>query len=921
MRLLAAALLLAASPARADDALDKLASAPLLKALGVSFTADLAGRTALSFALPRAMGGKTLSFAGTWAVANAGQADQKATFATDPAARVALDDAFGLEWLDLAGAGLTLSVQGTEADVSFDATVDGKKVLVQFAEDGGGLKDFTLELPGPLKLSDLPGLKAVPGADSFTFTDPTVSRDAVFAKTTFKGETVDALAFKDSGGAWNIGLRLEKALNLGDLVGHRQGLLKEVSLPRLRLLVAGKGFSASFEDLPPAAARFFARPDGTPASGPVTVAPGINLRANFDPSASAALKKPMTALGLTGTLSIAGTVEGVFGGEPAVDLSVALPAGHATAFKFLKPHAGSTSKFFMRLSKAEEDLGVASVVELPGGKGNPPLLLEFDFGLKAKETEVEVAASGGLKGDWRNALGIPGLTLENPYLSVGVNETGGFDTLIDAWFLFGGEKVRVSADLVIEPEALFVPEAVALAGKINKIDFGQLTSHAGALTQAKHGKGLSGGGFHGLPAELTDVAFAVMTPGASLPPDLADELKMTGSGIALKGKLWVAKKQVADASGYVSDLGIGLAGDVTPFSVGPVTLKDAVLDVQAKTDAPPSLLMKGDIELFKGERARYDFEVMPDRFKLAVDTKFGGLFDLSIDAETTQGLAFTPSNDLDFDAALSADYVKSFQQLAKGAVDGLKKGAKDVSAAQASVSSAQQKVDGLNAKIADAKARAKKAFDDASRGLDSAQDKVDSLKREIDDKNDKIHDLSHDREKDLKKLKLADAAKKEGQIAALTTEVGGLYAAYGTAKGALEAAQKSVKGLPAGASPEVLALEGQLATETAGLSVAQGVLAAAKAADQGLEAAAKAVAEGSQQFSIEQVSVSGSVDGLVSAGTRGKRPVLKATCKVAGQRHVYTADVAQGEKVFARLAQRLADEAAKDLVAALTPKS
>ena len=131
-------------------------------------------------------------------------------------------------------------------------------------------------------------------------------------------------------------------------------------------------------------------------------------------------------------VTVSGAVGGVFGGEPAVDLSASLPMGHATAFKFLKPHAGSTSKFFIRLSKAEADLGVGSVVELPAGKGNPPNLFEVDFELKAKETSVEVAAAGGMKGDWRNALGIKGLTLENPYLSVGINETGGFDTQKDA---------------------------------------------------------------------------------------------------------------------------------------------------------------------------------------------------------------------------------------------------------------------------------------------------------------------------------------------------------------------------------------------------------------------------------------------------------------------------------------------------------
>ena len=809
---------------------------------------------------------------------------------------------------------LGLEATGTLHSQPVDFTLN----LVRDAS--GKVEDFEAAFVNTkLPLGDLPGLRDIPGAKTFTLENPVASRGALGGKLNFRGESVDAVVFDDPAGGWHLGLKSEESLTVGELIGSSKGLPAKILLPKAQFILSTKAVNAPFESMPLAMRQFFAK-DGAEPAGDLKLAAGINVQAQFDPTRlDESVRKPLAFIGITDSLEIGGTAQGLFGGPPAVSLSVALSASGNHGFKFLKKSASATESFFIRIAKEDLEIGFDSSVELPGGKDQGPLTFDVSFEIEELGESIVAAVRGSMRGDWRNAAGIKGFTLENPFLSVGVNETGAFDVSFDGTAVVGSENIRVAADIVVLPEAAFVPEALALAGTINRISFDELSRHGNQFSSARHGKGLSNGGFKGAQAEFRDVAFAFMTAGAHLPPDLEQSLKIEGAGLAIRGALLVNGKELGRIAGYASDEGLKFDGKLDPFALGPLSLKDAELDVAASLSKPPSFLMSGDLSLFRGFEDQYRIAFLPTRFEFYSDTKFGGLMELSIDAKTTHGLSFSPQNDFEFDATLSADYHKAFVEVMQAAVQTFKKGDSDIRNAEAKVNDAKRRVDGLKRQIADSQAADRRNYENARSNIGAAQRKVDGLKRNIDDTNSQIsHWKSVSRHSKWPPSRWPEGAKADAKITELGTELTGLYAAYGTAKTALDAANAAARGAIEGISPKTRSLQAELATAQAALDAANGVLEAARGVDDGLAAASKALESAGDVFRIEALEVSGSLRGITSGGREGDAPVLKARVKIAGANHVYVVSVAEGEKEFKNLVKHVADQAAQDLVKALT---
>ncbi|HEX9701375.1 MAG TPA: hypothetical protein VGA19_00890, partial [Rhodospirillales bacterium] len=370
-----------------------------------------AATESITIKFPKALGGGTLTFGGT-IDANA-LTQKKFVFTTSDAHKLTWNDAFGLTFLDLKEVALNLSIEKGAFAVSLDGKVGGalgknggdRAVVIQLAVADKKLKDFTLSLPDTkLSLHAVPELKNIPGATRFAISAPVVSMNAIGGKVDFLNETVDAVVFHDEATKdWTIGLRFEKALTLGDLINLKKGFLQHLGLPKIRILASTKGLKANYADLPLAAQAFFTAGGKLPG-GALALAQGVNVIAQFDPAvAPADVKKALATLGLGATaLEIDGTVEGMFGGEPAVELTASIdsPAGHG--FKFLKSKQAKV-EFFIKLSKQETGLGFRTAVEMAQGGGKPALEFDVDFALVDKETAVEVQVAGAMKGDWRNA--------------------------------------------------------------------------------------------------------------------------------------------------------------------------------------------------------------------------------------------------------------------------------------------------------------------------------------------------------------------------------------------------------------------------------------------------------------------------------------------------------------------------------------
>ncbi len=468
-----------------------------------------AATESITIKFPSALGGKRLTFGGT--IDADALSEKKFVFTTSDEHKLKWPNAFGMPFIDLEDVALNLSVEKGSFSISLDGTVrgalaSGKKgheVVIDLVVEDKKITDFTLSLPDTkLSLHSIPELKSIPGSHKFVIKSPTISMNAIGGEVKFLHETVDAVVFyghKEK--RWNIGLQFEKPLTLAQLTGHKGSFLDDLGLPKMRLLISTKGLKQDYKDLPLAAQNFFASSGKLP-KGKLKLERGVNVVAQFHPAkASSDLKKALKTLGLgSTTLEIDGTVEGMFGNEPAIELTVDIDSPKHN-FKLLKIK-DEKAEFFIKLSKEEAALGFQAAVTVSQGKGKGDLEFDMDFEFAEQAGEAEVAIAGGMKGDWKNAARIKGLTLENPFMSVGINETGSLDLLIDGTILIGKEKIRAAADLVLSPEALGLPTAFAFVGEINRLHFNTFMKHAKKHSKMKHG------GFKHMDADTVIVAFS-----------------------------------------------------------------------------------------------------------------------------------------------------------------------------------------------------------------------------------------------------------------------------------------------------------------------------------------------------------------------------------------------------------------------------
>ena len=873
-----------------------------------------AATESISITFPKALGGKTLTFGGN-IDADALQ-EKRFKFETADGKGIKWDNAFGMSFLDLHDVGLNLEIAKHTFKISLDGEIGGafkkkdkvQEIVIEFDVEDKKLEDFTLSLPNTkLRLHDIHEFGSLPGAKELAIEDLTISMHAIGGKIDILKEETDAVMFYDTKKrGWNVGLRFPKPMTLGQLTRHNKGFLKTLALPNTQLLISHKGSSSGYDDLPLAAQNFFKDGDDLP-DGDLDLEKGINILAIFDPdNTPKSAKKALAKLGLDNLkLEVEGTVEGIFGGDKALDIAVAIDMPKSHPFPFLKAK-DEKAEFFIRFSEVEVDMGFRNAVVLSQGKGKPDLEFDVDFGMKETKSSIEAFVSGGMKGDWINAAGIKHFTLEDPFMTVGIDESGSFNMMIDGTVRIGSEKVRAAADLVLSPEALGLPTAFAVAGTINKINFNDIVKLA-----EKHSK--PKGSFGHLDAGFKDVAFAFMTPDSTLPADLEEELHIAGSGMALSGTLLIHNKAVASAKGYASTEGMSFDGVLKEVKAGPIDLKGAELDIEATPKKSPKFLMKGDIELLKGFEEDFELDLEPTHLAFSSDTKFGKAFEVLIEAES-DGLSMSSHNDFSFDAELDSKYHDPFHKVVEAAVKGLQKGDNKIKNARSKVNDAEDKVRHLKSKISDAKNEAQRAYDNATSKIDDAKKKVDHLKHLISVNNKKAHDADKKAKHEAKKLHFGKAAKYGSEAAAFKTAAGSEKASLKTAEWALDQAKKTVKIVPVDAAPKVVALQAELRTAQAGLEAAKGVLTAASKTDEGLQAALKAIGDGALQ--VNSLSVSGSLKGLTPGGKEGDKVMLKADVTLSGKRHHFheTLDLTLLEHGFEAVTKSLAKKVANELV-------
>ncbi len=872
-----------------------------------------AATDSITIDFPKALGGGTLKFGGT--VDADALAEKKFIFTTSDKGALTWKKAFGLSWIDLSNVAMTLTIANGEYDISLDGTVGGvlakgtkaadRKVIIDISVADKKLEDFTFSLPNStISLNTIPGLKKIPGAKSFKIKAPTVSLDSIGGTVSFNGQNANMMAFHNGDtNAWTLAMRLEKSLTLGKLTGHKKGLLNKVGLPKMTMFVSTKTLQSGVEDLPLSLQHFLTTAEFV--GDKLDLAEGVTIDTVFDPgSMPKELKSGLKLLGLNQVIPLSGQIGGVFGGTPSVELSAAIELGGDHGFPLLKKKADVGLEFFIRLANGQSALGITSVAELKGGK--KPMIFDVDFAMAQHGANFEVLVAGHMEGDWKNAAGIKGFTLREPFISIGINETGAFDLLLDGKFLVGKTEAEAAANMAIQPSAGFLPQSAAFAGTLNKLPMSSMLDHALKVAKIKVG------GLKKIKAEFRDIEFAMMSPGAQLPPALQEKLEIEGAGIALNGSLWLHGKELGAVKGYASTNGVSFKGVLDPFKLGPVQLKDANLLIQAGPSITPEFMMSGDIVLFKGFEEKYELDISPTKVKLFTETSFGGAFDAAMTIETDGG-TFKPGSDLAFEAVLATNYSAAFKKLVTTALKGLKKADKDIKKTEDKVKKAERGVKHIKSKISKANAKAKKKKDKAVKSLKSAQSKVDKLSKTRTSLKNKIHDKKKDFKKAKKKIKIGKAAKLGVEIGKLEVELKGVEVAKKVASKALGVAKKIVKKIPA-ISPEAAALTTKLGLELAGLKTAKGVLAAARGVNKGVTAATKAVLETATAIKIISMGAKGSLLGITSGGKKGTTPKLLIKAKLKGKKvKTYKVNIAPKIK-FDKIAEKIAKEIAAELV-------
>ncbi|NTS78363.1 hypothetical protein HR060_16035 [Catenovulum sp. SM1970] len=835
----------------------------------------------ITLKMPKAMGGKKLTFGGS-VDADALQ-DKTFVFITNEDTPLNWDRAFGLSFLNLENVTLNLKIAAGEFDVSLEGQLGGvlkKKnkpiyVSVALTVEEKKITDFSFSLPdSKLSLGRISEFKHIQGINKITLAKPTFTLNSLAGEINFLDETTNGEISRDQeADEWQMSLEFANAITLGKLTGHKHSFLKDIALPSAQLTLTKSE---------------------------------VTISATFDPeSTSKKVKSALYSLGLANdSLEIDGDIKNMFSADTELKMAVTIDTPSNHGFSPLKIDNAHV-EFFIELSKEQAGLGFRTAVLLSQGKGKDKLAFDVDFELKESDTNIEVQVAGAMSGDWKNAAGIRGLTLENPFLSMGINESGSFDTLIDGTVMIGSEKIRGAIDLVLSPEALGLPSAFAIAGEVNKVDFNNITNFAN-----KHAKQKKR--FPHMDVEFQDVAFAFMTPGSTLPSDLENELNIEGSGLALKGTLLVKGKSVASASGYASTKGLSVNGEVSPFKVGPMRLKDASLAIQAGPNVEPKFAFSGDMSLFKNVEEDYSIDIEPHKFSLYSDLKFGKSFEAEISVES-EGLDFQSGDDLSFDGTLAANYTKIFHKAVSSAVKGLKSANKKLTDAQHDLTKKQHSVDSLNTQLAKAKKDAKSALDHATKKINSAKNKVDKLKKTIAYNKKKEHDLDKKARKDAKHLRLGKSAKDGTKEAAVKTAVAAEEASLKTANWALEQAKKTVKIVPVDSAPKVVSLTAELKTAKLALTAAKGFLQGIKDADNGVASALKKLDDPSV-LTINKIEVSGSLKGITTLGKEGDDTILTIDVTVHKRHHVYHVTVSNFEKNFEKIVASAAKKVAQDIV-------
>lgn len=531
---------------------------------------------------------------------------------------------FGLDWLTLEAATMTVDLDDGAGSATFDATASaaGHAATVRFTVGGGGdavpAVDLELGIDRLSARETVGFLAATTGVEPPTST-PDVSIDDVLVDVHVsdsievaiggtaivrgrEAEVVAAVEAIDGRPTILVGLAID-AWALPDLVPATAGtVLDRLEFPASALLLSSDAATLERSELSAPTRRFI---DDVGITGEIELSPGVSLLTHLD-LGGGALAAPLDALGYDGgRLPVVGTLPGTaIGGEsggngngsPLDDLSltVRLPeidpsnapdwfrGGRLSLVATGAPSLALEGELDVRID--DEDLRFVVGAEFVGsGPG------------------VELALFGRLATDrpWESPFGIDWLTVNDASLQLTIDPVGAVGLGFGGSIVIGERPIEVA----IATELIGgVPTNFALQGEsADGLALSDVVALQGAIASSAGAPPASLGEYPDLAVRDVEIRFA---------PQAFPRLGID-AGFALAGDVHITRGdstvEFATLDLLIDETGVVAAGSVAGHELGPITWSDVSLDL-ALTSSSQRFEFDGSASLF-GLTARATIEL------------------------------------------------------------------------------------------------------------------------------------------------------------------------------------------------------------------------------------------------------------------------------------------------------------------------
>lgn len=751
-------------------------------------------------------------------------------------------------------------------------------------------------------LGGLPGIKALPGAKEFAFTQlglgvsPASKEAFVYGALTWPKQQITAqaallLANAASGPAVALFLQSD-GLTLRKLCPAIPASFDIVPLDHAVVAIS----SAPIADrspamLPSPVRRMLASISGS-TDGRLSFSDGLTIVTSYTPGAQ--MGETMTALGLgRDPMVLAGSVGGVFSGDPSFALYADL--GRLPMPKGGRPGCIAVKQVTPRFFLAAHDLASAPALDagcevLAGVRlGDDDLTMGLKTYLTLGQAGAGVRISGTVAGLWRDMLGIKAMDIGNLALLFGVDADGsariglggqlGFDGLTYAsqgllsvtpagvpklfGLAFRGD--RFSPSIMLRMMEAFVRSA-ATGPLANAISDPTMRRN---LATIANGPSLVDAMGKAVPLDLIavqGVKVFLATPGAT-DPDLP---ALNGMGIGVAGTLVLDERiRAAKTDCFLTEaMGLRISGQLADVDLGLVALKSTNLDVRVPMplQGTPYFKLRGDshVLLYDGS---LDVELSAGKAKFVCRNDWGAFGKANIRAETLGGTILKPK-DFILELEASLDLQNGIRkQLAPAITQELAAAGADEDKAYAA---AKADLVGLEKQLAAARSEAGKTKADSESAIRAAQKNLDRWDDRLDDIDDDIDDVRDDIETAKDKAEVDTVISLGAKLGTLYSKRTAAKASYAAAKATLAEARKATKVVPVDLFPEVVAARSEVQAKQAEVDS----LACARAANAEMSALAAAISAAANDIplAIEEMSFK---DGRLSSAAAGKPQTLR----------------------------------------------